>query len=117
GIFRQASDLERALTLLEQLAARQKKVGVPGTRVYNPGWHMSRDLRNMILVSQAITRSALLRKESRGAHSRLDHPGLDPELGKVNLCARLEDGCLEVTPSPLPAMPPELQVLFEEKKA
>ncbi len=116
GIYRQPSDLERAISTLEQLEARRQKVGVAGTRIYNPGWHMSRDLRNMILVSQAIARSALLRKESRGAHSRLDFPSMDPEFGKVNHCVRLADHCMEVKPTPLPQMPPELKALFEERK-
>jgi succinate dehydrogenase / fumarate reductase flavoprotein subunit len=116
GIFRVQADLERGLEELERLEARAAKVRVEGSRVYNPGWHMSRDLRNMILVSQAVTRSAALRKESRGAHSRLDHTAMDAALGKVNMCVRRRDGVMDVAPTPLPEMPAELKALFEEKK-
>jgi succinate dehydrogenase / fumarate reductase flavoprotein subunit len=116
GIFRVQADLERALELLAGLKTRAAKVRVEGSRVYNPGWHMSRDLQNMLTVSEAITRSALLRKESRGAHSRLDFTAMDPALGKVNMCVRRRGEAMEVAPTPLPEMPGELRALFEEKK-
>jgi succinate dehydrogenase / fumarate reductase flavoprotein subunit len=116
GIFRTEQDLERGLEVLGQLKQRAGKVRVEGSRVYNPGWHMSRDLRNMLTVSEAITRAAILRKESRGAHSRLDHTALDPALGKVNMCVTKQGGGMSVGPTPLPEMPAELKALFEEKK-
>jgi len=116
GIYRVKADLERALELLEELKGRAAKVRVEGGRAYNPGWHMSRDLRNLITVSEAITRSALLRTESRGAHSRLDHPKLDPELGKVNYCVTRVGTVMRVDPTPLPEMPAELKALFEPAK-
>ena len=115
GIFRTQADLEAGLEMLGRLRERAARVRVEGSRVYNPGWHMSRDLRNMITVSEAITRSALLRKESRGAHSRLDHPATDPALGKVNSCVKAVAGAMSVAPTPLPEMPAELRALFEEK--
>jgi succinate dehydrogenase / fumarate reductase flavoprotein subunit len=116
GIFRVQADLERALELLVGLKARAARVRVEGSRVYNPGWHMSRDLRNMLTVSEAITRSALLRKESRGAHSRLDFTAMDPALAKVNMCVRPRGEGMDVAPTPLPEMPAELKALFEEKQ-
>ena len=85
--------------------------------MFNPGWHLARDLRNMVLISRVIAEAALLRKESRGAHSRLDFPKLDPEYGKINLAAKLQDGVVKVEPSPLPEMPGELRALFEEPAA
>ncbi len=113
GIFRVQGDLELALRELEGLKERAGRVRVAGSRIYNPGWHLSRDLRNLLLVSEAIARSALLRKESRGAHSRLDFPGMDASLGKVNMCVtRAVDG-MKVEPTPLPEMPAELKALFE----
>jgi succinate dehydrogenase flavoprotein subunit len=113
GIFRVHEDLELALSELEGLKERAARVRVAGSRVYNPGWHLSRDLRNLLLVSEAIAKSALLRKESRGAHSRLDFPGIDASLGKVNMCVtRTADG-MKVAPTPLPEMPAELKALFE----
>ncbi|MFI5372897.1 MAG: fumarate reductase/succinate dehydrogenase flavoprotein subunit, partial [Candidatus Eisenbacteria bacterium] len=117
GIFRVEADLDHALDELRALADRAGRVRVEGTRLYNPGWHLARDLQNMLLVSEAITRSARLRRESRGAHSRLDHPGPDAALGRVNMCAvRAADGGMSVTPTPLPVVPPELQALFEPAK-
>jgi succinate dehydrogenase / fumarate reductase flavoprotein subunit len=113
GIFRVQEELELALRTLATLKERAGAVRVEGGRLYNPGWHLARDLRNMLTVSEAITRSALLRKESRGAHSRLDHTNLDPALGKVNLCVRKAEGAMQVGPTPLPEMPAELKALFE----
>ena len=116
GIFRVREDLELALRELEALNDRAARVRVTGSRVFNPGWHLARDLRNMLLVSEAITRAALLRTESRGAHSRLDFPGLDPALGKVNMCVRQTSTGMQVGPTPLPEMPAELKALFQERK-
>ena len=116
GIFRVEADLQAALSEIERLAARLARVKVTGSRAYNPGWHLARDLRNLLTVSEALTRSALLRRESRGAHSRLDHPGPDPELAKVNMCVRATPGGMRVEPTPLPEMPAELRALFEPAK-
>ena len=113
GIFRIEKDLEQALTELSALRARAAKVRAEGSRLYNPGWHLCRDLQNMLLISEAITRSALLRKESRGAHSRLDHPNPDPALGKVNTCCLRSGETMNVHTTPLPEMPAELKRLFE----
>jgi succinate dehydrogenase flavoprotein subunit len=114
GIFRVREDLEQALSELAALQERARRVRVEGTRTYNPGWHLARDLVNLLSVSEAITRSALLRTESRGAHSRLDHPQTDPALGKVNMCAVQVDGAMRVSPTPLPQMPSDLAALFEQ---
>ncbi len=113
GIFRVQEDLELALGTLEALQERASRVRAAGTRIYNPGWHLARDLRNMLVVSQAIARSALLRKESRGAHSRLDYPNPDPALAQVNMCVTKTADAMQVAPTPLPEMPAELRALFE----
>lgn len=116
GIFRVQEDLEKGLAELQTLKQRAAKVRVEGTRMFNPGWHLARDLRNMMIVSEAITRGAILRKESRGAHSRLDHPNPEAEFAKVNMCASLAGGDMRVSPTPLPEMPADLKALFEPAK-
>jgi len=113
GIYRVQADLDRAVEELAKLRARADAVRVEGTRMFNPGWHLARDLQNMVLVSEAIARSASLRKESRGAHSRLDHTGLDAALGQVNHAVTKGPDGMRVTPTPLPAMPAELKQLFD----
>ena len=113
GIFRVQEDLELALRTLATLKERAGRVRVEGGRVYNPGWHLARDLRNMLTVSGAIARSALLRKESRGAHSRLDYTNMDPALGKVNVCVTKSGEEMKVATTPLPELPAELRALFE----
>jgi succinate dehydrogenase / fumarate reductase flavoprotein subunit len=71
-------------------------------------------VRNLLIVSEAITRSALLRRESRGAHSRLDHPGTDAALGKVNFCVKPAGAGMSVEPTPLPAVPAEVQTMLHD---
>ena len=115
GIFRVQADLEQAIDQLQKLKARAAVVRVEGGRAFNPGWHLSRDLPNMLLVSEAIARSALLRKESRGAHSRLDFTALDSGLGQVNHCVTKGAGGMQVAATPLPQMPAELKSLFDAK--
>jgi succinate dehydrogenase / fumarate reductase flavoprotein subunit len=116
GIFRTEADLEAAIGALEGLRARAARVKVAGSRLFNPGWHLAFDLRNMIDVSEMVARAALERRESRGAHSRLDHPKADPAHGKVNVCVRRRGAGMEVGRTALPEMPAELKALFEEKK-
>ena len=80
GIFRVEEDMTKAMAELEKLKARAARVRVEGSRLFNPGWHLSRDLKSMLTVSEAVTRSAMARKESRGAHSRIDFPKLDEQV-------------------------------------
>jgi succinate dehydrogenase / fumarate reductase flavoprotein subunit len=116
GIFRQQEDLEKGLENILAIRKRVPSMRVEGSRMFNPGWHLARDLENMLTVAEAVARGAMLRKESRGAHSRLDHTSMDPELGKVNMCARQTAGGMQVEPTPLPEMPAELRALFEPAK-
>lgn len=88
GIIRNADEISRALTLLAELWSRYHNVLVEGHRQYNPGWNLSIDLRNMLLVSECVARAALQRTESRGGHTRDDHPGMDPNWRRILLVCR-----------------------------
>jgi succinate dehydrogenase / fumarate reductase flavoprotein subunit len=115
GIFRVEEDLRKALSKIEELKARAAKMSVEGSRMFNPGWHLSQDLRNMLVVSEAIARCALARRESRGAHSRIDHPKLDDAgWGKKNNAIRRAGDAMELTQVPVREMPEELKQLLAE---
>jgi len=117
GIVRLEEEMQRALTGLSELGARATKAGVTGHREFNTGWHTAQDLDNLLLVSEAITRSAIERKESRGGHFRTDYPDKDPAFATFNIVTRRRaDGTMEVEHVPLPALPPELQKVIDENK-
>ena len=116
GIFRNKEDLLRAQEELEKLKQRVEHVSVGGSRLFNPGWHLAQDLKAMLTVSEAVTRSALAREESRGAHSRIDHPGLDPTWGTKNNVIIREGSEMALRQSPVPEMPSELKQLVAEEK-
>ena len=117
GIVRLESEMQEALTRLDALKQRAEASGVEGHREYHAGWHTCLDLRNLLTVSEAITRSAIERKESRGGHFREDFPDKDPAFAKFNIAvARGADGSMRVTRIPLPDMPPELKQVIEEQK-
>jgi succinate dehydrogenase / fumarate reductase, flavoprotein subunit len=112
GIFRNAEDLEKGLAKIRELSERASRVRVEGSRLFNPGWHLARDLRSMLTVTEAVARSALVRTESRGAHSRTDFPKTDPEWGKRNNVVRRRDDAMEVTQKPVPQPPADLAALL-----
>ena len=114
GIFRVEDDLKEAVRELAELRRRWTCVRATGGRAFNPGWDLVFELGNLLTVSEAITRSALQRKESRGAHSRLDYPQPDDaKWGKRNsVVAMRPDGTMNVYTSPLPKMPDELRSLL-----
>jgi succinate dehydrogenase / fumarate reductase flavoprotein subunit len=86
--------LEKGIELLQALKLRGERVRVEGNRQYNPAWHYTMDLRNMLCVAEAITLSALKREESRGGHTREDFPESSDSLQKVNSFIREEDGTM-----------------------
>jgi succinate dehydrogenase / fumarate reductase flavoprotein subunit len=112
GIFRTEADLGKALVELEKLRARAAKAGVEGSRLFNPGWHLSYDLKSMLTVSEAVAQSALARTESRGAHSRIDFPKLDPLWEKKHNIIVKEAGAMKRRESPVEEMPGELQQIL-----
>jgi succinate dehydrogenase / fumarate reductase, flavoprotein subunit len=117
GIVRTENEMQRALDTIAQFYARAEGIGVVGNREYNNGWHTAMDVTSMIVVSEAIARSALLRKESRGAQFREDFPGKDPEWGKYNIVvSRGADGSMQIEKRVLSALPQELKAVIEEMK-
>jgi succinate dehydrogenase / fumarate reductase flavoprotein subunit len=116
GIFRTEEDLRQALTKIEELKERSQRMSVSGSRMFNPGWHLGRDLESMLTVVEAVTRSALARQESRGAHSRIDYPDLDLSWGKQNNVIARKNERMELRQVPIPDMPEDLQVLLKEEK-
>jgi succinate dehydrogenase / fumarate reductase, flavoprotein subunit len=115
GIFRDEEDLQRALSEIEKLKQRARKVRVEGSRLFNPGWHLARDLQCMLIVSEAVARSALLRRESRGAHSRIDYPTTDDAWGKKNIVVAKKKNTMTLFESRVPEMPDDLKrVLADE---
>jgi len=117
GIYRTENDLKKALAELEKLRARAAKAGVEGSRLFNPGWHLSYDLKSMLVVAEAVTRSALARAESRGAHSRIDYPNLDVTWGKKHNVITREAGAMKCREMAVEEIPRELQEILAEDKS
>ncbi len=116
GIIRTRAELEQSLQEIEKLKERATRMTVEGHRQYNPGWHLSIDLRNMLLVSECIAKAALAREESRGGHTRDDFPRTDNEVwGTKNLVLTLDatGAGVDLSEKPLPVMPDELKRYFE----
>ena len=115
GIVRNDAELRQALDSLQRLQERVKRVEAQGNREYNAGWHTALDLRNLMPVAEAVTRSAIERQESRGAHFREDHLGKDEEWGKTTLVIRQgADGAMELRRETIPPPREDLQRIIEE---
>jgi succinate dehydrogenase flavoprotein subunit len=117
GIVRTEDELKQGLAQVEKLQERSKRVAVDGNREYNPGWHTAMDLPNLLTVSEAITRSAIERKESRGGHFREDYPEKDKSFGQINIIVRRGSaGEMNVVRQPIPPMPDELTQIIKEQQ-
>jgi succinate dehydrogenase / fumarate reductase flavoprotein subunit len=117
GIVRLENEMTRALDGISKLKTRAAKVAVYGHREYNPGWHTAIDLKHLLTVSEAITRSAIDRKESRGGHFREDFPNKDPEAAKYNaVVSKAADGSMKLRHEPILALPEPLKQVIEEMK-
>ena len=116
GIFRSEGDLKRGLDEIQKLKQRANNVRVEGSRLFNPGWHLARDLKSMLTVSEAVALSALERKESRGAHSRIDFPNYDERWSKLNNIISRDGEEMRLTQSPISELPSDLRAILEETK-
>ena len=117
GIVRTESEMQQALERITQLDQRTERVGITGNREYNNGWHTAIDVPNMMIVSEAVTRAALLRKESRGAQFREDFPNKDAEWGKYNIVVKSDiDGKMQIEKRAIASMPEELKAVIQEMK-
>lgn len=120
GIIRKEHEVRAAIDALAELRARYARVHVTGRRQFNPGWHLAIDLANMLLVSECVARAALLRTESRGGHTRDDHPGMNPDWRNTLLVCALDRATVDepvpgvtVTPAAQTPMRDDLLALFE----
>jgi succinate dehydrogenase / fumarate reductase, flavoprotein subunit len=111
GIFRTEEDLKKALAELQALKPRAAAASVEGSRMFNPGWHLYRDLKSLLTVSEAVAISAVARKESRGAHSRIDYPNYDPVWEKKHNVILREGGQMKRVEIPVEEMPEDLKQL------
>jgi succinate dehydrogenase / fumarate reductase flavoprotein subunit len=117
GIIREETEMAAALDRIQTLRGRSASVRVDGHRMFNTSWHAALDFRNQLTVAEAITRAALERKESRGAHSRSDFPNKDEGLGQANFIVRqASDGSMRVDSEPIPEMRADLKQIIEEMK-
>jgi len=112
GIFRTEDDLKQGLSEIEKLKDRVRRVHVEGSRLFNPGWHLARDLKSMLTVSEAVTMSALERKESRGAHSRIDFPQYDEKWSKLNNIVSRDGEAMRLSQRPIVQMPADLEEIL-----
>ncbi|MDH6112620.1 succinate dehydrogenase / fumarate reductase flavoprotein subunit [Kitasatospora sp. MAP12-15] len=113
GIIRRAGEMKQALDRLAVLRRRAAQVSVEGHRQFNPGWHLALDLRNMLLASECVARAGLLRRESRGGHTREDWPGMDRDWRRVNLVCGVEGDGIQVRRQENPPVRADLLALFD----
>ncbi|MGW3724052.1 fumarate reductase/succinate dehydrogenase flavoprotein subunit [Streptomyces sp. NPDC000851] len=128
GIIRRDAEMKQALEKLAELRVRARRAGVEGHRQFNPGWHLALDLRNMLLVSECVARAALERTESRGGHTREDHPTMDRRWRRINLLCQLTDptgglaatdpvrGQIALTRETTEPIRPDLLALFDKEE-
>jgi succinate dehydrogenase / fumarate reductase flavoprotein subunit len=113
GIFRDEAGLKEALAQIQAFRGRVERVRVEGGTVYNPGFHLSRDLYSMLTVAHTVTEAAIARRETRGGHSRTDYPVADAALGKVNVIVHKVSGEIRLRTDAVPEMPTDLQTVLE----
>jgi succinate dehydrogenase / fumarate reductase flavoprotein subunit len=113
GIIRVGAEMREAIEKLELMKERAKHVSVSGDTKFNPGWHIALDLMNMLLVSEAVAKSAMEREESRGGHTRDDFPTMDPKWRAIHVITSWDGSKVSTERQTLPPMPKELAGLFD----
>ena len=113
GIIRTKSELADAINKIADIRKRIENVSVQGDRIFNPGFHLSFDLDNMLLVAESTAKSAIVREESRGGHTRDDFPTMDTKWRKLNNISSFNGKEVAVRQQVLPFMPKELFSLFD----
>jgi succinate dehydrogenase / fumarate reductase flavoprotein subunit len=116
GIIRDGQEMKEAIEKLENLKQKTKNIGVDGGKQFNPGWHLSLDLQNMLLVSESIAKSALVREESRGGHTRNDFPTMDKNWRSKHVICSWNGSKIETRIETIVPMPKELAELFEKEE-
>jgi succinate dehydrogenase / fumarate reductase flavoprotein subunit len=118
GIVRLEHEMKEALVRIQGFKERAARAGVSGHREFHAGWHTALDLRNLLAVSEAVAKSAIERKESRGGHFREDYPDKSAEFGAVTLMVKPgSDEAMELTRLPIPPIPDHLKAVIEEQKS
>ncbi|MGI9047916.1 MAG: FAD-dependent oxidoreductase [Rubrobacteraceae bacterium] len=118
NLMREGDSLKEGLGKILRLKDRLPQISVPGSRLFNPGWHTAQDIRYLVQISEIILRTALERTERRGAQWRLDYDGPDEELGKLNFIVSKDgQGEVGIEKREIPAMPEHLASLLEQEKA
>jgi succinate dehydrogenase / fumarate reductase flavoprotein subunit len=116
GIVREEEDLKKGILGIEELNVRAKNMKAHGTSQYNPGWHEALSMRSMLVTAEAVARAALIRQESRGAHTRVDYEGEREEWVKYNIVSRKgADGNMEVEKVLRPAPAKYLEEIANSK--
>jgi succinate dehydrogenase / fumarate reductase flavoprotein subunit len=116
GIGRSEESLQRALAAIQSLKERSRRMHVSGGRALNPGWHTCREVTNMLVISEAIVRGAIERRESRGSQWRFDYPEQSVELGHVNFVTRRDGDAMKVAPTPIEPLTEGLQPLLQRSR-
>jgi succinate dehydrogenase / fumarate reductase flavoprotein subunit len=114
GIVRDKSGLEAAIAGIEKLKHRAARLGVVGSREYNPGWHTANDLKSLLIVSEAVAKAGLARTESRGAHTRVDYPDSDKKQERIQYVIRKEGDRMLLRPEQQPDLPPDLAQIIKD---
>lgn len=102
GVFRDENGLKTAISEIFKLREEAKNTYVlDKSKVYNTEFYNALELKNMLDLALVIATTALNRKESRGAHYRLDYPKRDDINWLKHTLAYLKGNTVEITYKPV----------------